>query len=177
MPLNNGIGGGSLFIQTADATVANTGTETTLLAAGVGSLTLPANFFRTGKTIKIVAHGIYGETGTPTIRFKIKLGGTTVLDSTAVTLSGTGSATDAEWRFSCDITCRTAGAPGTLAAQGRWISDQNAADKSVTIGLANTSTVSFTTTASAAIDFTVQWGTGVPANTIKCTNLTVEASG
>ena len=34
-----------IFVSTADGSVLNTATETSIIGTGVGSLTLPANFF------------------------------------------------------------------------------------------------------------------------------------
>lgn len=59
---------GPVWVQTATATVVNTVAETTLLAAGNGNLTLPANFLTVGKTLKFTAMGIHSASGNPTVR-------------------------------------------------------------------------------------------------------------
>ncbi len=41
-----------LYSQTVTATVANTTVETTLIGAGVGSLSVPANYFTTGMAFR-----------------------------------------------------------------------------------------------------------------------------
>jgi len=165
---------GTIFAQTTDKTVVNSAAETTLTAAGVGSLTLRANSLVPGKTIRIKAKGFYSETGNPTIRFKIKIGAVIVLDTTAESLNGSGTANNAEWTLNAEITCRTTGVGGTVAGQGEWVSSQNSATSTVSLGMTNTSPVTIDTTVAEAIDLTVQWGAADPGDTITCTNLTVE---
>lgn len=170
MPSNNGSPVGVLFVQTADAVVANTGVETTLVAAGVGSLTLPLNFFRIGKTIRIRMRGRMSDTGTPTFRLRIKLGATVVLDTGAVALAGTIS--NNEWCADAMITCRTTGVGGTVSAQGAFQEDPDNR-----VGMPNTAPIVVDTTVAQAIGVTWLWGAADPANTVTCTNLTVEAMG
>ncbi len=160
---------GNLFCQTATGTIANSTTETAISSTGVGSLTLPANFFVAGKTIRICGRGYHSSASAPTIRIKVKFGSTVILDTTAVT---SGNDTNAMIEIAGDITCRTTGASGTVFAQGQYHefgSSPNA------FQMVNTATVTVDTTASQAITVTAQWGTASASNTISLTNLTVEA--
>ncbi len=96
------------YVATADKTVANTTTETTLFGTGEGSLTLPANYLRTGRTIKIDIRGRLAATGNPNRTIKLKLGSTVItsLGPTAIaSVSGT-----VEFRIQLLLTCRAAGA-------------------------------------------------------------------
>lgn len=70
---------GLLFVQTASATIANSTTETTISSTGVGRLTLPANFFIIGRTIRITGRGFHSSTANPNITLKIKFGSTVML--------------------------------------------------------------------------------------------------
>jgi len=106
-----------LFTQTATGTVANTTTETALTSTGVGSLTLPAAYFIAGKTLKLEARGIHSAVSSPTLRIKVKLGSTVVLDTTAIT---TKNDTNEAIIIEAMITCRTTGASGTIFAQGLY---------------------------------------------------------
>jgi hypothetical protein len=157
------------FKQTASATVANTAAETTLTAPGVGSLTIPAARLVAGSTIRVRARGVIADTGTPTVRFRVKIGATTFLDFGAVafpTLAGTHG-----WELEGEITVRTSGAGGTAIGNGcAWISVTGAPD----LDTVNTATSALDTTTAQAVDLTVQWGTANAANTITCTNLTME---
>jgi hypothetical protein len=150
---------GSIFVQTADKTIANTVTETTILGTGDGTLTLPANFFVAGKTIKFDIQGYHSSTGNPTVTVKIKLGGTVIATGTGS--SGNGS-TDG-FTIAGTITCRTTGAGGTVVAAGfydEWHTN------GLKIGLVQTGTTTIDTTTSQVLDITVTWGTAAAGNTI-----------
>lgn len=162
---------GNIFTSTADATVTNTTTETTLLGTGVGTKTLPANFFVAGKTIRIRVKGIKNDPGTHTLRIKAKYGATVVLDTGVQNSKATTGSTE----FSVDtiITCRTTGASGTVMAQGEFIYFQDA----ITLyqnQMVNTAAITINTTTSNALDVTATWGTASATDTITGTNVTIE---
>jgi hypothetical protein len=163
-----------IFAQTASVTVADTASETTLTGAGQGSLTLPANFFTVGRTIRLKAMGVFSDTGTPTLNVRFKLGSTTICSTGAVALAGTIS--NNVWSVEIELTCRTVGASGTVIAQGLFKYDEST-HAGTTEGMASTTTTTIDTTASQAVNVTVQWGSASPSNTMTCTNLTVERIG
>lgn len=171
---SNAAGGGSLvqaaiqpilpiFAQTASVTVANSSTETSVIGAGQGSMTIPANFFTVGKSISFRAVGVHSASASPTIRWRFKIGVTTVLDTTAVT---SANSTNAGLVVDVYITCRTTGAGGTVFIQGNYTEEANA-----TFSFANTAVTSINTTITNLLDLTVEWGTGAPGNTVTITNL------
>lgn len=156
-----------LFIQTDTVTVANTASETTLSGTGVGSLTLPANFFILGRSVRFRGLGYHSSTGNPTITFKVKFG-STVLE----TITGTsGNGTNDGFEFDGIITCRTTGSSGTLQSQGKY---QELHTSGLNQGGGNTSTVTINTTTSQTVSITVQWGTANSGNTISLTNFILE---
>ena len=162
----------ALFTATAAATVASSTSETTLAGSGVGSLTLPANFFTVGKTIKLRAWGVYGTKASPvgtfTIRFKY---GSTTLISLAPTL--TVSLTNQMWEAEFEVTCRSTGATGTVFPQGEvQLFTSTTASGFIVAGPTATTTID--TTASSKIDITAQWATSNASNTITCNNFTAE---
>ena len=162
---------GSVFVQTASATVANTVTETSSIGTGTGSVILPANFFTIGKTITFQMYGTIATILTPTLRIKAKLGTVVVIDTTAATLStitGTNS-------YSTEgmITCRTIGATGTVFGQGLALYYTGIT------GLAgfsspNTVTSTIDTTVAQTLDVTITWGTASASNTITSTNFVLD---
>lgn len=164
-----GLNSGHTFIATASATVANTASETTVIGSGIGTLTLPANFHRVGKTIRLTASGVLGDTGTPTLNIKFKYGSTTIVSTGAATL--TTGLTNVGWRLVVDLTCRTVGASGTVIAQGLFTYDNGTAQVEA---LAATTTTTVDTTASQAVNVTAQWGAADSSNTITCSNLAIE---
>lgn len=163
----------AIFNATASATVANTTTETTLVGTGTGSLTLPVNFLAVAKAIEIEAWGTIATLVTPTLRLKVKLGSTVVIDTTAATLltiTGTNL-----WSAKASIDCRTAGASGTVFGQGMAMY-YTSATGIAGIASPNTTTSTVDTTATQAIDATATWGTASASNTITCTNFKVKVT-
>lgn len=159
-----------LFSATGTATVANTTTETTLLGTVNGTKTLPTNFFTAGKKATIRVTGTIANTGTPTINIKLKFGSTTIAETTAtstVTITGTR-------RFVAEfeVTCRTAGATGTLQAGGEFrYFDGSSGEKA--LEAAENLVSSFNTTTTHVVDVTATWGTADAANTISGTQATL----
>jgi hypothetical protein len=164
--------GGCLINQTSAVNVNNTVTETTLLASAYN---LQANYLTVGKTLKFRASGVIGNTATPNIRFRFKIGSGTVCDTGAVAMSTiTGSMA---FDLSGYVTVRTIGGAGT--AIGFLRADYQTANGtspiSVTAGTVSTTTID--TTAVNALNLTVEWGTASGSNTITITNLIVEVTG
>lgn len=162
----------SIFTSTAAATVANTVTETTLAGTGVGTLTIPANWYKVGKTLKVFASGVYSNTGTPTIRIKLKHGATILVDTGAVTT--TTGATNWQWTFEGYITCRTVGGTGTVILQGDFYINTSATAVA-RYAMTATATITIDTTVTNVLDLTVTWGTASASNTITCSNFLAHA--
>jgi hypothetical protein len=154
--------------------VSNTVAETTLLAAGAGSLTLPANIMRAGEMLFIYGYGTITNTSTPTIQIKVKIGGVTVLDTTATTmLTITGTT---QWQLSAQINCRTVGAGGTGFAQAQFNYFSTPTVSNI-VQMINTSTFALNTTISNVIDVTATWGAASASNTINSTNMNMVLLG
>lgn len=166
---------GTIFTQTADQTVTNTTTETTILGSGVGTKTLPANFFVAGKTIRLRIGGIYSTpaVATPSIIIKVKYGSTTI--ATVTTSSLLSGASNLEFDGEVLITCRTTGSSGTVMVHG---------DIEYATGVAGTisvdplnnagATTTINTTTSNAIDVTAQWDSATSTRIGKSTISTME---
>lgn len=169
---SSGSGGGSstqLFASTASATVANTGTETTIIGAGTGSLTLAANFFSAGQVLYVHATGIYSTIAMTagTLNIRLKFGSTVIVATGDVT--ATDNLTNEVWTLDVVVTCRTAGGSGTVIAESVF---RPTVGTVVQNGwkMLNTSTVTVDTTATQAVQLTADWGTADPGNTITGTN-------
>lgn len=75
-----------LFSQTGTQTVANTTVETTLIGAGVGSLSVPANYFTAGMAFRYNTGGLFRDAANnTTFRFRLRNGGI-LFDSGNLTL-------------------------------------------------------------------------------------------
>lgn len=161
-----------LFAQTASVTVTNTASETTLVGAGVGSLSLPANWFAPGRVVRVTTGGSFGYTSTPTIVLRNYFGSVNCGGTTVMTLAGVPTGVIV-WNYTNTMTCRSIGATGSFVNTTRvdWIRDA-ANGTAQTAGA--TATNSVDTTAAMSIDFMAQWGTANAANTITCNVLVVE---
>lgn len=162
----------NLLTGTASATVANTATETSIIGTGVGDKSLPANFWIAGKTVRLHLSGTFSDILTPTLRLRLKLGSTTIVDGTALALpllAGTQ-----EWRCECRLTCRTTGGSGTINGTIWFEYNSAAAVGSIDGFNIAPATTTFDTTASGALDLTIEWGTASASNTITATFGSVE---
>ena len=169
-----GAGGGAsggtsnlLFSQVVDVTVANTTDETTILGAGRGSKTIPANTLDVGSVIVIVCQGHISDTATPTLDLKVKLGGTEVCSTGAETLAPTFTSEGFTLRI--EIACRTTGGAGTVVAGGTFEYSAGNQHK-----LVKTGTTVADTTAALAVDVTADWSAAAAGNTITCQIATIE---
>jgi hypothetical protein len=154
------------YVQTADATVANTVTETTIIGSGSGSLTLAAGFWTAGKTVRVRMWGFITDTFTPNFQIRLKLDAVTVLDTGVFPLAG--GLSNSRFFFEADVTCRSTGGSGTVYAQGAVYIATTRRD------IVSTATVTVDTTQSDALDITAQWGTASSSNTVITTNFTLE---
>jgi hypothetical protein len=104
--------------QTTDGTaVANTTTETTIFTA----VTIPAGYLQGSRAMGVKAMGRFSTTATPTIRFRLRLGGvagTLVWDSGTITLT---TVTAALWWLDVLIVGRSDGPTGTVMGIGPCI--------------------------------------------------------
>lgn len=149
----------TLFISTADATVANTAVETSIVPAGVGSTTIPSESLnQVGAKFKISVQGIISDSGNPLFTLRSKLGGVTIGDSGANAL---GSISNDHWIMEVEFVVRTIGVSGTIMATGSFITEQG--DH---FGLVNLGTIVIDTTQDQIFDCTVEWGTASASNSV-----------
>lgn len=159
----------NMFTSIAGQNVTNTVTETTVFDAGSSgsTRTIEAGMARAGEIYSITSNVFQLQTtGTPTIRIKVKLGATTVMDTTAVAFPT--AALNTSGRIICDFWVSAVGAAGVI--NGSVIFEY--CDSTTGVGEANFR--SFNSRGSAAIDFTVaqtidvtwQWGTASASNAV-----------
>lgn len=157
---------GVIFTQAADKTLTNSTSETTLFGSGVGTLTLPANFFAVGKTIRLTISGIYSTpVGASSIVINVKYGSTVIATVTTSALASLGSGLGF---WGCVlITCRTTGATGTVEVGGSVVYAAGAAGATATDYLNNGgATTTIDTTASAKIDITGTWDAATTSRSV-----------
>lgn len=167
----------TLYSSSATTTVTNTVTETSAIGStGVGSKTLPVNFFNTaGKTLRISGSGIYSAAAVApgNLTIKIKAGSTILATATlGALLSGASSL---GYQFEAEIVCRTAGSSGTVMTSGS-IDYATTSTGTRSFGDLNNggATSTIDTTATQVIDVTVTWQTASTSNIINNLIATIE---
>ena len=164
---------GTIYTQTAEVTVGNTATETSLLNAtgAVGSSTIPANSLAVGNTIRIKMAGAAGAAGAR-LTWKVLLGSTVLATNgtsgSYLSWTGTGA-----WTLEFTLTCRAIGASGSVRGAGT-ITYVTLAGGAQLDALPMAAAAALDTTAAQAIDLHVAWASVAAGNTITLTNFTVE---
>lgn len=157
-----------IFAQTSTVTVANTATSTTLIGTVTGVTTLPANFFGVGKTIKIFVSGAFGCAGSgQTCDLKLTIGGVSV---GTISITHGNALTARYYDAEFTLTCRTAGASGTIQFMGVGKINHTTTNIESFFQISTTSG-SINTTGTLAIDLQADWVTADPANTISASIL------
>lgn len=153
-----------LFVQTGDsATVVNTITETTILDGGIGSLSVPANYFSTGDSFHIKIGGIISANNGDTITISVK-SGSLILGTDVITF--TNGVTNRSWEFNCDFTIRTIGGPTVASVMSNGTFMYNVNSDIYGGGFSTLNNTTFDTTISNTLDFTVTWGSASVNNSI-----------
>lgn len=163
LSIANWVGGNALASSTA---------ETSLLAGatgkGVGTVgTIAAgNLNRIGAELRYTAWGVMGNTGTPDLTIKFKLGSDITL-----TLTGTMATitTSKVWRLDVVLTVLTTGATGTCRAQATLFYGTTAI-AGVTWNGTDGGAITADFTVAKAIALTGTWSASSSSNTISHTN-------
>lgn len=167
----------TIYSATATALVANSVTETSIIPTGVGTKTIPANFFAPGKSVRIRGGGIFGTLASPgTLTFKLKLGSTVIASSVLTPpVSGVNNALAIELL----LVCRAAGGSGGILPDGRMILANyvgaTGSGSRVSADMNNLSApVTVDTTASQVLDLTATWASASATNTLSVAALVIE---
>jgi hypothetical protein len=155
-----------LFAQTANSSpITNTTTETSLVNGGVGTLTVPANAFKTGDSFRAIVAGVVNVGNNQTIRIRVKDGSTILADSGIKTIS---NITNDVFSLNIDFTVRQLGAAGVASIVALGTFHFTKTSNGVTEGFAwnQVNSTTFDTTISNTLDITVQWGAASTSNSI-----------
>ena len=148
------------YSQTVDsATITNTTTESTLIGAGVGQLSVPANTFQVGNAYLVKIGGIISAPNGDLVRFRIKAnGGTVVLADTGnITLK---NATNKVWQLEIQFVIRAIGAAGAASIKTHFVFsyEEDSSDKFDSQAFDVLNNTTFNTTILNTLDITAQWG-------------------
>lgn len=163
-----GVLSGAIYVMTTNSAVVNTATETTIIAAGVGNLTLPANFFRVGRVLRILASGDLSDSG-GSINIRVKLGSTTVVSTGSIATVGTLAQNG--YFMETLLTCRAVGASGSVHGAGHFSYDTTTGEL---LGMRTSSSAVINTTASQVLSVTAQWAAADPSRRIDTSTFMVE---
>jgi hypothetical protein len=157
---------GGLFAQTANSIpVTGTTTETTLIDGGVGSLSVPANFFKVGDSFRVITAGVLNAANNQTIRIRVKVGSIVLLDSLAQPIT---NITNDVFSLNVDFTVRQLGGPGvaSIVSLGtfHYAKTSNATVQGFAFNQVNSTT--FDTTIANTLNITVEWGAADLGNSI-----------
>lgn len=168
----------SLYTNTSNGTaVSNTTTETSLFTGATASagstLTIEAGSPAAGSVYRLRLDAPYTTTGTPTLRLRIKLGSTSVGDTTAFNAT-TGTANGRSF-VEAYIFVDSVGASGSVRAElfGNLMpTPSGTATPAFFVGSLGAVTIDFT--ANQTIDVSAQWGTASASNTITMQRASIE---
>lgn len=163
-----------LYAQTADSTpITNTTVETTLIGAGVGTLTVPPNAFSIGDSFLCALDGLISCTSSSTVQIRIKtVGGILLADTGVITLA---AATNKSWLISLYFTIRTLGGVGTasISSGGLFSYIRNGGTQFEGYVLSQLNTTTFDTTISNTLVITAQWDAATTSDSIFTRNFTL----
>lgn len=150
-------------------TVVNSTSEALLLDSG--TYTIAANTPTVNQVHKMVIFGTFGNvvTATPTITFRLRLGGLagTQLGASIVVTTNAAAQTNQAWRAEVELVYVTLGATGTVNASFKLdINLGNATVVSTSHLTTTSSPVTIDTTADKDLTLTAQWSAANAANTI-----------
>jgi len=146
------------YSQTSPVTVVSTAVQTSIIGAGVGSLTVPANYFTTGMGFTYRTGGLFGALNNATIRFRLTNSGT-LFDSGLLQFSP-AVASGRPWN--CDVTFIYIGGT-TMITNFNFQYNNNADARGFTAQNTNST---FNPTIINTLGFTAQWGASSASNTI-----------
>lgn len=155
-----------LYAQTANSIpVTGTTTETTLIDGGVGSLTIPANFFKIGDSFSVAMGGHINSVNNDTLRIKVKSGSVILGDTGTITMP---QCTNKHWNLEIRFTIRILGNAGIASiissGQFNFSKDASNAFEGADFSIVNNTT--FATTISNTLDITAQWNSNNAGNNI-----------
>lgn len=159
-----------LYAQTALGTnITNTITETSLVGTGVGSLTVPANFFSVGDSFVAKMCGLLSCANNETIHIRVKSNGTTIADAGVFAMK---ISTNKYFELTMDFTVTKIGATGVaeLFTNGQYSYNHNAAGEIAGNNFALINNTSFDTTVNNVLSITAEWGSAKTANSIRSQN-------
>jgi hypothetical protein len=155
-----------LYVQTSDSTpVTNTTVESSLIATGVGTLSVPANGFKVGDSFHAKLIGNISCNNAATIELRVKSGSVLLADTGVISLS---ASTNRTWEINVYFTIRALGAAGVaeIASGGIFSYIKNAGSNFEGTNFSIVNNTTLDTTVLNTLDITAQWGAASASNSI-----------
>jgi hypothetical protein len=156
-----------LFAQTGNSTpITGTTVETTLIGAGVGTLTVPANGFQVGDSFNGSLIGHLSCVSTATLQVRIKTAsGILLADTGAIAMN---TATNKHWKLDVNFTIRQLGAAtvASIASGGLFSYTKNSGLNFEGVNFSIINNTTFDTTLVNTLVITAQWNTNNAGNYI-----------
>jgi hypothetical protein len=155
-----------LFSQTGDSvSVSGTTTESTIVGAGVGSLSVPANGFSVGDSFNVSVLGHISSKNNDTLTIRVKSGSVVFGVMGPVTMS---QSNNKHFDLQIYFTIRNIGAAGTasILAGGQFNYSKDASFSFEGADFTTLNNTTFDTTISNTLNITAQWSSVDSANSI-----------
>ena len=155
-----------LYSQTANSTIITaTTSELSLIGAGVGTLSVPANIFQVGDSFVAKLFGHITCVGTATIQIKVKSGSVLLVDTGIIALDVT---TNKHWNIEVNFTIRSLGiaSVGSIVSAGLFSYIKNSGLNFEGANFVFLNNTTFDTTILNTLDITAQWNTNNAGNNI-----------
>lgn len=166
---------GCIFTASASKTITNSTAATSAVPTGIGTLTLPANFWQVGKTLRIRGGGVFSTATLTPGSFAVSVKHGTVTLVTATVSSILSNLSSAGFTFEEVITCQTTGSSGTLIATGGFSYSTGLNLSRNFVDLTNNGTATtINTTTPQLLDIIGQWGSASTSNILTTTNVIAE---
>ena len=156
-----------LFAQIADSVpITATTVESSLIGAGVGTLSVPANAFEVGDSFDARLDGTISCVGTATLHIRVKtLSGSLLADTGIIAMD---ASTLKSWTLDLQFTIRTLGTTGvaSISSGGLFSYIKNSGTNFEGFVLSTINGTTFDTTINNTLVITAQWNTNNATNSI-----------
>jgi hypothetical protein len=155
-----------LFAQTANSvTISATTVESTLIGAGIGTLSVPADGFKVGDSFVAKLYGHISCVGTATIEIRVKSGSVLLADTGIIALDVT---TNKHWCIEVNFTIRALGIAGvgSIVSAGLFSYIKNSGLNFEGTNFVSLNNTTFDTTILNTLSITAQWNTNNAGNDI-----------
>ena len=161
---------GGLFAQTANSIpITGTTAETTLFDGGVGSLTVPANFFRVGDSFTASLGGYISCVNNEDLRIRVKAGSVILGDTGLIRM---GQCTNQHWDLQVRFTVRVLGGTtvASISSFGQFTYSKDASTSFEGSDFSTINNTTFATDVTNALNITAQWASTDADNNIYSEN-------